>query len=223
MALFKRYATVPLFRFPYDQNRVLLRLHEDKILPSHISPLIRNASMNQHIDEDDDFSADNGSNDDTIEHSYRDWYIANLIDEHYGKGASEYIDAILLLQDSTIQLSLRDAYMLGLNDDRIDKIKAHDRLNERENVIKDIRDHNTSTKHYLRRTNAMDFFTRMTNDFHDRMIKIRNYAYGHNTKKSPDRRAVASKRLNNLITDFVEGDQAGSNGLKEVWVHPGDG
>ncbi|GBC30725.2 hypothetical protein GLOIN_2v1780773 [Rhizophagus irregularis DAOM 181602=DAOM 197198] len=203
MGLFKRFPTVPLFRFPYDRNCALLHLYEDRILPSHITPGSSWVIKNQDSDEEDDSSADNGR-DDTSENSYRDWYITNLIDEHYGKGASEYIDAIQLLEDSTIQLSLRDAYMLGLNEDCIAEIKARDRLNERVNVIKDIRDHNTSAKHYLRRTNAMDFFTQMNDNFNDRMANIRIFAYGAHMKKGINKRSVASKRLNNLITDFGE-------------------
>ncbi|CAB4479642.1 unnamed protein product [Rhizophagus irregularis] len=201
MGLFKRSPTVPLFRFPYDRNCNLLHLLEDRIFPPHITPALRNVIKNQDSDEEDDSSADNGQND-TSDNSYRDWYIANLIDEHYGRGASEYMDAIHLLQDSTIQLSLRDTYMLGLDEDRISEIRARDRLNERLNVIKDIKDHNTSAKHYVRRTNAMEFFTRMNDNFDDRMASIRNFAYGASTKKSNDKRAVASRRLNNLITDF---------------------
>ncbi|PKK56969.1 hypothetical protein RhiirC2_798937 [Rhizophagus irregularis] len=157
--------------------------------------------MTQDLDEVDDPPSTYGR-DDTTENSYRDWYIANLIDEHYGKGASEYIDAILLLQDSTIQLSLRDAYMLGLDEDRISKIRARDRLNERSNVIKDIKDHNTTAKHYLQRTNAMDFFTQMNDNFDDHMASIRKFAYGTSKKKNNDKRTVASRRLNNLITNF---------------------
>ncbi|GBC49694.2 hypothetical protein GLOIN_2v1793300 [Rhizophagus irregularis DAOM 181602=DAOM 197198] len=193
--------TVPLFRFPYDRNCALLHLSEDRILPPHITPASRSVIKIQNSDEEDDSSANNGR-DDTSENSYRDWYIANLIDEHYGKGASEYIDAVLLLQDSTIQLSLRDAYMLGLDEDRISEIRVRDRLNERLNVIKDIKDHNTSAKHYLRRINAIKFFTRMNDNFDDRMASIRNFAYGASTKKSNDKRTVASRHLNNLITDF---------------------
>ncbi|CAB5211533.1 unnamed protein product [Rhizophagus irregularis] len=177
MGLFKRFPTVPLFRFPYDRNCALLHLPEDRIFPPHISSALRSVIKNQDSDEEDNSSANNGR-DDTSENSYRDWYIKNLIDEHYGKGASEYIDAVLLLQDSTIQLSLRDAYML------------------------DIEDHNTSAKHYLRRTNAMEFFTRLNDNFDDRMASIRNFAYGASKKKSNDKRTVASRRLNNLITDF---------------------
>ncbi|PKB98547.1 hypothetical protein RhiirA5_424074 [Rhizophagus irregularis] len=184
MGLFKRFPTVPLFRFPYDQNCALLHLPEDRIFPPHISSALRSIIKNQDSDEEDNSSANNGR-DDTSENSYRDWYIKNLIDEHYGKGASEYIDAVLLLQDSTIQLSLRDAYMLGLDEDRIN-----------------IEDHNTSAKHYLRRTNAMEFFTRLNDNFDDRMASIRNFAYGASKKKSNDKRTVASRRLNNLITDF---------------------
>ncbi|UZO08836.1 uncharacterized protein OCT59_029082 [Rhizophagus irregularis] len=201
MGLFKRFPTVPLFHFPYDQNCALLHLPEDRIFPPHISSALRSVIKNQDSDEEDNSSANNGR-DDTSENSYRDWYIKNLIDEHYGKGASEYIDAVLLLQDSTIQLSLRDAYMLGLDEDRISEIRARDRLNKRLNVIKDIEDHNTSAKHYLRRTNAMEFFTRLNDNFDDRMASIRNFAYGASKKKSNDKRTVASRRLNNLITDF---------------------
>ncbi|CAB5342240.1 unnamed protein product [Rhizophagus irregularis] len=201
MGLFKRFPTVPLFRFPYDQNCNLLHLPEDRTFPPHITPALRSVIKNQDSDEEDDSSADNGQND-TSDNSYRDWYIANLIDEHYGKGASAYMDAIHLLQDSTIQLSLRDAYMLGLDEDRISEIRARDRLNERLNVIKDIKDHNTSAKHYVRRTNAIEFFTRMNDNFDDCMASIRNFAYGASTKKSNDKCAVASRRLNNLITDF---------------------
>ncbi|GBC14536.2 hypothetical protein GLOIN_2v1827344 [Rhizophagus irregularis DAOM 181602=DAOM 197198] len=200
MKLFRRFPTVPLFRFPYDQNCALLHLSEDRIFPPHITPALRSI-INQNSDEEEDSSANN-DRDDTSENSYRDWYIANLIDKHYGKVASEYIDAVLLLQDSTIQLSLRNAYMLGLDEDRISEIRARDRLNERLNVIKDIKDHNTSAKHYLRRTNAMEFFTRMNDNFDDRMASIRKFAYGTSTKKSVDKRTVASKCLNNLITDF---------------------
>ncbi|CAB4391641.1 unnamed protein product [Rhizophagus irregularis] len=176
-------------------------LFRHRLFPPYITPALRSVFKFQNSDEEDDSSADNGS-DDTSENSYRDWYIANLIDEHYGKGASEYIDAVLLLQDSTIQLSLRDAYMLGLDEDRISEIRARDHLNERLNVIKDIKDHNTSAKHYLRRTNAMDFFTQMNDNFDDRMASIRNFAYGASTKKSNDKQTVASRRLKNLITDF---------------------
>ncbi|CAB5349327.1 unnamed protein product [Rhizophagus irregularis] len=201
MGLFKRSPTVPLFRFPYDRNCALLHLSDDRIIPPHITPALRSVINNQDSDEEDDSSADNGKND-TSENSYRDWYIANLINEHYGKGASEYMDAIHLLQDSTIQLTLRDAYMLGLDEDRISEIKARDRLNERSNVIKDIKDHNTSAKHYLRRTNAMEFFTQMNDNFNDRMASIRNFAYGVSKRISKDKRTVASRRLNNLITDF---------------------
>ncbi|CAB5389290.1 unnamed protein product [Rhizophagus irregularis] len=201
MGLFRRSPTVPLFRFPYDRNCALLHLSEDRILPPHITSALRSVIKIQNSDEEDNSSANNGR-DDTSENSYRDWYIANLIDEHYGKGASEYIDAVLLIQDSTIQLSLRDAYMLGLDEDRISEIRAHDRLNERLNVIKDIKDQHTSAKNYLRRINAMEFFTRMNDNFDDRMASIRNFAYGASTKKSNDKRTVASRRLNNLIRDF---------------------
>ncbi|CAB5215473.1 unnamed protein product [Rhizophagus irregularis] len=166
IGLFKQSPTVPLFRFPYDRNCTLLHLPKDGIFPPHFTPALRSVVNNQDSDEEDASSADNGQ-DDTSENSYRDWYIANLIDEHYGKGASAYMDAIHLIQDSTIQLSLRDANMLGLDEDRISEIRARDRLNERLNVIKDIKDHNTSAKHYLRRTNAMEFFTQMTDNFDD--------------------------------------------------------
>ncbi|EXX71995.1 hypothetical protein RirG_073510 [Rhizophagus irregularis DAOM 197198w] len=201
MGLFKRSPTVPLFRFPYDRNCILLHLPKDRIFPPHITPALRSVINNQDSDEEDASSANNGQ-DDTSENSYRDWYIANLIDEHCGKGASEYMDAIHLLQDSTIQLSLRDAHMLGLDEDRMSEIRARDRLNERLNVIKDIRDHNTSAKHYLRRTNAMEFFTQMNDNFDDRMASIRKFAYGISTKKSDDKRTVASRRLNKLMTNF---------------------
>ncbi|CAB4494020.1 unnamed protein product [Rhizophagus irregularis] len=201
MGLFKCFPTVPLFRFPYDQNCTLLHLPDDRIFPPHISSALRSVNKDQDSDDENNSSAKDGW-DDTPENSYKDWYIMNLIDEHYGKGASEYIDAVLLLQDSTIQLSLRDAYMLGLDDDRISEIKARDCLNERSNVIKDIKDHNTSAKHYLRRTNAMEFFTQLNDNFDERMASIRKFAYGTSKKTSSDKRTVASKRLRTLITNF---------------------
>ncbi|CAB4386716.1 unnamed protein product [Rhizophagus irregularis] len=201
MGLFRRSPTVPLFHFPYDRNCALLHLFDDSLFPPHITPALRSVIKTQDSVEEDDPPSDN-DRDDTSENSYRDWYIANLIDEHYGKGASEYIDAVLLLQDSTIQLSLRDAYMLGLGEDRISEIRARDRLNKRSNIIKDIKEHNTSTKHYLRRTNAMEFFIRMNDNFDDRMASIRKFAYGTSTKNSNNKRTVTSRRLNNLITDF---------------------
>ncbi|PKY63228.1 hypothetical protein RhiirA4_491465 [Rhizophagus irregularis] len=93
--------------------------------------------------------------------------------------------------------------MLGLNDDRIAEIKSRDRANERIDVIKDIKDHNTSTKHYLRRTNSMTFYTQMNDQFHEKMAGIRKYAFGLNQRdKNKDKRAISSRRLHNLITDF---------------------
>uniref|UniRef100_U9UKB0 Uncharacterized protein n=1 Tax=Rhizophagus irregularis (strain DAOM 181602 / DAOM 197198 / MUCL 43194) TaxID=747089 RepID=U9UKB0_RHIID len=70
-------------------------LAKDNVLGTNIKP------QDNDSDEEDNSSADNGR-DDTSENSYRDWYIENLIDEHYGKGASKYIDAVSLLQDTTI-------------------------------------------------------------------------------------------------------------------------
>ncbi|EXX78452.1 hypothetical protein GLOIN_2v1477902 [Rhizophagus irregularis DAOM 181602=DAOM 197198] len=201
LGLFNRFPSVPLFRFPYDQNCTLLHLPDDRFFPPHITSALRSAIKDQDSEEEDISSTIDGR-DDTSENSYRNWYIKNLIDEHYGIGASEYIDAVLLIQDSTIQLSLRDAHILGLDEDRISEIKARDRLNERLNVIKDIKDHNTSAKHYLRRTNAMEFFTQMTDNFDERMASIRKFAYGATTRKPFDKRPGASNRLNKLIIDY---------------------
>ncbi|CAB5312786.1 unnamed protein product [Rhizophagus irregularis] len=201
LGLFNRFPSVPLFRFPYDQNCTLLHLPDDRFFPPHITSALRSAIKDQDFEEEDISSTIDGR-DDTSENSYRNWYIKNLIDEHYGIGASEYIDAVLLIQDSTIQLSLRDAHILGLDEDRISEIKARDRLNERLNVIKDIKDHNTSAKHYLRRTNAMEFFTQMTDNFDERMASIRKFAYGATTRKPFDKRPGASNRLNKLIIDY---------------------
>ncbi|UZO23543.1 uncharacterized protein OCT59_015878 [Rhizophagus irregularis] len=77
MGLFKRFPTVPLFRFPYDRNCALLHLYEDRILPSHITPGSSWVIKNQDSDEEDDSSADNGR-DDTSENSYRDWFKRRL-------------------------------------------------------------------------------------------------------------------------------------------------
>ncbi|CAG8777405.1 15676_t:CDS:1, partial [Rhizophagus irregularis] len=92
MGLFKRFPTVPLFRFPYDQNCTLLHLPDDRIFPPHISSALRSAIKDQDSDDENHSSVKDGR-DDTPENSYKDWYIMNLIDEHYGKDASEYIDA----------------------------------------------------------------------------------------------------------------------------------
>ncbi|PKY61948.1 hypothetical protein RhiirA4_432175, partial [Rhizophagus irregularis] len=201
-ALFRTSPNVPLYRFPYDRNRTLLHIRDDIIFPPQIrtTPVI-NIDLEESY-EDDTASIDYNATT-TAEDSYRNWYISNLIDEHYGTGASEYIDATMLIQDSTVLLSLRDAQMLGLNQDRIDEIKIRDRANERTNVIKDIKDHNTSVKHYLRRTNVMTFYTQMNDQFHEKMAGIRNFAFGLNKKdKNKDKRALSTKRLHNLITDF---------------------
>ncbi|PKY55483.1 hypothetical protein RhiirA4_474972 [Rhizophagus irregularis] len=202
-ALFNTHPNVPLFRFPYDRNCALLHLPDDRKFPSRVHSLAVNTTVNKNLEEEDDSSSDSGA-DDSHENSYRDWYITNLIDEHYGQGASEYIDAITLIQDSTISLSLRDAYMLGLDQDRIYEIKARDRLNERSMVIQDIKDYNTSAKHYLRRMNGATFFTQMNDEFHERMDKIRRFAFGKDNKKSTNRRILSTKRLDELITNFSE-------------------
>ncbi|PKY61183.1 hypothetical protein RhiirA4_521393 [Rhizophagus irregularis] len=201
-ALFRTSPNVPLYRFPYDRNCSLLHIRDYFSSQHQVRiPSVVKTDLQETVEEDIT-SPDNDATT-KAEISYRDWYISNLIDEHYGTGVSEYIDAITLIQDSTVLLSLRDAQMLGLNDDRINEIKSRDRANERVNVIKDIKDHNTSAKHYLRRTNSMDLYTRMNDQFHEKMDGIRKFAFGLNKKdKNKDKRALSTKRLHNLITDF---------------------
>ncbi|POG75295.1 hypothetical protein GLOIN_2v1770345 [Rhizophagus irregularis DAOM 181602=DAOM 197198] len=48
----------------------------------------------------------------------------------------------------------------------------------------------------------MTFFTRMNDTFHERMDKIRKFAFRTNTKKVADRHILTSRCLNTLITDF---------------------
>ncbi|CAB4418599.1 unnamed protein product [Rhizophagus irregularis] len=201
-ALFRTSPHVPLYRFPYDRNCSLLHIRDYFSSQHQVRiPSVFNTDLQETVDDDISPSNDNVMT--NSEDSFKNWYISNLIDEHYGAGASEYIDAVTLIQDSTVSLSLRDAQMLGLNDDRINEIKSRDRALERINVIKDIKDHNTSTKHYLRRTNSMVFYTRMNDEFHEKMDGIRKFAFGLKKKdKDKDKRALSTKRLHNLITDF---------------------
>ncbi|PKY59078.1 hypothetical protein RhiirA4_481531 [Rhizophagus irregularis] len=201
-SLFRTSPNVPLYRFPYDRNCTLLHIRDDIVFPAQVRPSKVIKTDLEESDEENNISSDDDATTKAV-NSYRDWYISNLIDEHYGTGASEYIDAVMLIQDSTVLLSLRDAQMLGLNQDRIDEIKSRDRANERINVIKDIKDHNTSAKHYLRRTNAMDFFTKMNNAFDEKIAGIRKFAFGLNkSNKNKDKRALCKKRLENLVLDF---------------------
>ncbi|PKY41851.1 hypothetical protein RhiirA4_455527 [Rhizophagus irregularis] len=130
-ALFRTSPNVPLFRFPYDTNCSLLHIW-DYFSSQHqvrSSPSVFNTDSQETVDEV--FISPNDNTMTNSEDSYRNWYISNLIDEHYGAGASEYVDVITLIQDSTILLSLRDAQMLGLNDDKMAEIKSRDRANER--------------------------------------------------------------------------------------------
>ncbi|CAB4445109.1 unnamed protein product [Rhizophagus irregularis] len=202
-ALFRTSPTVPLYRFPYDRNCSLLHIRDYFSSQHQVRvPSVSNTDLQETVDEDITLSDDNVMT--NSEDSFRNWYISNLIDEHYGAGASEYIDAVMLIQDSTVLLTLRDAQMLGLNDDRIAEIKSRDRANERIDVIKDIKDHNTSTKHYLRRTNSMTFYTQMNDQFHEKMAGIRKYAQKYRDEHYPFRPYRAIIRPNDV--QYVKDD-----------------